>query len=137
MTPPLNGILETAISVDNLERAAAFYRRVFQFPTLLESDRLVALNVAGRSILLLFQSGATSEPITFPGGTIPAHGTTGVHHFALSIPASTVDDWRQHLQQQSVDIESEVKWDGGAMSLYFRDPDNHVVELITPGFWAL
>ena len=137
MTPPLNGILETAVSVNDLERAAAFYRRVFQFPTLLESDRLIALNVAGRGVLLLFQSGTTAEPLTLPGGTIPGHGTTGVNHFAFSIPAAAVDDWRQHLQQQSVAIESEVKWDGGARSLYFRDPDNHVVELITPGFWAL
>ena len=137
MTPPLNGLLETAVSVSDLERAATFYRRVFEFPTLLESERLIALNVAGRGVLLLFRSGATSEPITFSGGTIPAHGTTGVHHFALSIPATSVDDWRQRLQQHSVPIESEVQWDGGAISLYFRDPDNHVVELMTPGFWAL
>ena len=137
MTPPLNGLLETAVSVSDLERAATFYRRVFEFPTLLESERLIALNVAGRGVLLLFRSGATSEPITFSGGTIPAHGTTGVHHFALSIPATSVDDWRQRLQQHSVPIESEVRWDGGAISLYFRDPDNHVVELMTSGFWAL
>lgn len=137
MTPPVEGLLETAITVGDLPRAAAFYRRVFQFPVLLESERLVALNVAGRGVLLLFQSGATGEPLTLPGGTIPAHGTVGVHHFAFSIPAAAVDGWRQYLQQQSVPIDSEMNWDGGAHSIYFRDPDNNVVELITPGFWAL
>ena len=60
-----------------------------------------------------------------------------VHAEMGTIPAAAVDDWRQHLRQQAVPIESEVTWDGGARSLYFRDPDNHVVELITPGFWAL
>ena len=137
MTPPLNNLLETAVYVADVKRAAAFYRGLFEFPTLLETDRLIALNVAGRGVLLLFQIGATSEPLTLPGGTVPAHGATGVNHFAFSIPASSIDAWREHLSRHDVAIESEVKWDRGAESLYFRDPDNHVVELITPGFWAL
>jgi catechol 2,3-dioxygenase-like lactoylglutathione lyase family enzyme len=28
-----------------------------------------------------------------------------------------------------------MNWPGGARSLYFRDPDEHLVEFITPGFW--
>jgi len=29
-----------------------------------------------------------------------------------------------------------VKWSRGGESLYFRDPDDHLVELATPGIWA-
>jgi catechol 2,3-dioxygenase-like lactoylglutathione lyase family enzyme len=35
---------------------------------------------------------------------------------------------------EGVAIESEVKWPA-AESVYFKDPDGHLVELITPGFW--
>ena len=37
----VGGILETALYVSDVTRAAEFYRRVFGFPTLLESERLV------------------------------------------------------------------------------------------------
>ncbi|MDQ3753396.1 MAG: glyoxalase, partial [Acidobacteriota bacterium] len=29
------------------------------------------------------------------------------------------------------------KWNRGGTSLYFRDPDNHLLELATPGLWAI
>lgn len=133
--PTIHSLLETALYVSDPVASANFYRRLFNFETLLESDRLIALDVAGRSVLLLFKQGATSEPATLPGGVIPAHGTTGVNHFAFAINADELDAWRAHLAAQNVPIESEVAWPGGAHSLYFRDPDNHLAELITRGFW--
>jgi catechol 2,3-dioxygenase-like lactoylglutathione lyase family enzyme len=36
-----------------------------------------------------------------------------------------------------VNIESRVKWPRGGESIYFRDPDDHLVELVTPGTWAI
>jgi hypothetical protein len=30
-----------------------------------------------------------------------------------------------------------VTWPGGTRSFYFRDSDQHLIELITPGFWAI
>jgi len=36
----------------------------------------------------------------------------------------------------NVPVESVVTWPRGAQSIYFRDPDENLVELITPGFWA-
>jgi catechol 2,3-dioxygenase-like lactoylglutathione lyase family enzyme len=131
----VDGILETALYVADLQRAAGFYTRVFGFETLLESEKLIALNVAGRSVLLLFKQGATSAAAAVEGGTIPAHPGKAPTHFAFSIAASDVDAWKQHLAAQSVTVESTVDWPGGAESIYFRDPDNNLVELITPGFW--
>ncbi len=58
----IEGVLETALYVADVQRAAAFYRRLFGFPTLLESERLIALNVAGKNVLLLFPEGGTTEP---------------------------------------------------------------------------
>jgi catechol 2,3-dioxygenase-like lactoylglutathione lyase family enzyme len=133
--PQVSGILETAIYVNDVSAAATFYRRTFGFKTLLESDRLIALNVAGRDVLLLFKAGATSGSFATPGGIIPDHTGIGGGHFAFSIAATDLSAWRDLLASQHVPIESEVEWDGGAQSIYFRDPDQNLVELITAGFW--
>jgi catechol 2,3-dioxygenase-like lactoylglutathione lyase family enzyme len=133
--PRVNGILETAIHAADLRRTAAFYRELFDFGTLLESDRLIALDVAGRNVLLIFKSGATDNPLDTPGGTIPGHRGVGSGHFAFAIAAEDLRSWRERLASKGVAVESAVTWPGGAESLYFRDPDQHLVELMTPGFW--
>ena len=132
----VQGILETAIYVTDLPRAADFYRRLFGCETLLETERLVALDISGRSVLLLFLAGGTDVPFETPGGVIPPHcGVTG-GHFAIGITQEDFDPWTERLTVEQVPIESIVTWSGGARSLYFRDPDGNLAELITPGFWA-
>ncbi len=133
--PTVQGILETALYVKDLNAAASFYRRLFSFGTLLESERLIALDVAGRSVLLLFQEGATTAPFPTPGGVIPAHAGKPPTHFAFAISVAEVPAWTAKLQAQGIALESRVDWEGEAISLYFRDPDQNLVELITPGFW--
>lgn len=132
----VEGILETALYVADVERAAGFYRRVFDFPVLLESERLIALDVAGRNVLLLFLSGSTEAPFAAPGGVIPPHGPGGATHFAFAIAADSEGAWRERLAACEVAIEGEAAWPGGSRSLYFRDPDGNLAELMTPGFWA-
>src|SRR5438105_4403424 len=96
--PKVSGILETAIHADDPQRTAAFYRQLFDFDTLFESDRLIALDVAGRNVLLVFKAGVTSEPFDTPGGTIPGHGGHGALHFAFSIASEDVGSWHQRLE---------------------------------------
>jgi catechol 2,3-dioxygenase-like lactoylglutathione lyase family enzyme len=131
------GIIETALYVADVKVAAKFYRRLFGFATLFESDRLIALNVAGRNVLLLFPEGGTSEPFAVPAGIIPPHSGSANGHFAFSIRAEDVEPWQRHLESEGVPVESVVSWPGGAKSIYFRDPDRNLAELITPGFWAI
>jgi len=133
--PSVNGVLETALYVSDVRRSAEFYTTLLGVETLLDTDRLIALGIAGRSVLLLFKEGATGEPAPTPGGVIPPHRGAGPTHFALSIAKRDVDAWREVLRAQSIEIESVVNWPGGAESIYFRDPDENLVELITPGFW--
>ena len=136
----VGGILETALYVSDIRRSAEFYRRLFGFPTLLESERLIALDVAGRSVLLLFREGGTSDPFPVPGGggVIPPHGgSRGGYHFAFSIDSADVGAWQGRLESEGVAVESVVTWPGGAKSLYFRDPDDNLAELITAGFWRI
>jgi catechol 2,3-dioxygenase-like lactoylglutathione lyase family enzyme len=133
----VKGILETALYVSDPAAAAAFYRRLFGFDTLLESDRLIALDVAGKNVLLLFGRGAAGEPFATPGGVIPGHAGSAPTHFAFSITADDVEPWKERVTSQGVAIESVVNWPHGAKSIYFRDPDGNLVELISPGFWAI
>ena len=135
--PSVHGILETALYVKDVEKAAAFYRRLFGFATLLEFERLIALDVAGRNVLLLFKEGATKEPFATSGGVIPGHAGSGVTHFAFSIASEDLADWQQRLDAEGIAVESMVNWPEGAQSVYFRDVDENLVELITPDFWRI
>jgi catechol 2,3-dioxygenase-like lactoylglutathione lyase family enzyme len=133
--PGVHGILETALYVKDPRIASDFYQRLFNFPKLLDSERLIALDVAGRNVLLLFKEGATNEPFETAGGVIPSHSGSGPNHLAFSIASADVPLWEQQLKSNGIAIESMVAWPEGARSLYFRDPDGNLVELITPGFW--
>src|SRR5689334_17987399 len=111
--PTVQGILETALYVADVTKAASFYRRVFGFGTLLESDRLIALDVAGRSVLLLFKGGgATAAAYPTPGGVIPGHSGSGQSHFAFAVAATDVEVWKHHLKSCDIPLESTVTWPG-------------------------
>jgi catechol 2,3-dioxygenase-like lactoylglutathione lyase family enzyme len=135
--PSLDGVLETALYVDNLNRSIEFYRNVFELKTLAADDRFCALAVAGRQVLLLFRKRGSIKPIPVQGGTIPPHDGDGQLHMAFAISTSELSAWERRLREKGIAIESKVTWPRGGLSLYFRDPDNHVIELATPGIWAI
>jgi len=136
--PRLNGIIETAIHVRDLSVSAGFYGHVLGLDVIERSDRLCALSVAGgRCLLLLFLQGGSSEPVATPGGIIPPHDGSGALHFAFAIDRDELEPWAQRLSEKGVTLESRVTWDLGGTSLYFRDPDGHLVELATPGNWPV
>jgi catechol 2,3-dioxygenase-like lactoylglutathione lyase family enzyme len=137
MTPRLTGILETALDVDDLERAVAFYKTVFEFEVLQRDDHFCAFNVLNRQVLLLFLRRASAQPTMMAGGVIPPHDSQGTAHLAFSIPAGSGGDWERWLADREVRVESKVHWPRGGRSLYFRDPDGHLVELATPGVWTV
>ena len=133
--PPIEGVLETSLYAADVERTAAFYRDLFGLTTLVDSPRLVALEVAGRHVLLVFQRGATANDVVDARGTIPGHDGSGRLHLALSIAAADLEAWRERLEERRIPIAGVYRWPRGGTSLYFRDPDEALVELATPGLW--
>ena len=133
----LERIIETCLYVDDLDRAASFYEQVLALKPLTRDARFRAYDVGGRSVLLLFRRGATLETVRMPGGTIPPHDGHGPLHIAFAIAAEALPDWEQRLADQGVAIEGRTTWSRGGQSIYFRDPDGHLLELATPGLWAI
>lgn len=136
--PSITGIKETCLYCDDLAVTRRFYTDLFKFPVMVEDlSRFCALDVAGTSVLLLFKKGATLEPMPTPegAGIIPAHDGDGAIHIGFSIPAADYDMWMTELARRSIPIVSETRWKRGGRSVYFHDPDGHVVELLTPGIW--
>lgn len=133
----LNGILKSAIYADDMERAKRFYEDVMGLKPMFGDRRLTAYNVAGRNVLLVFKRGASVQPSTMPGGTIPGHDGAGPLHFAFAIDSDQLPAWEERLSAHGIAIEGRTDWPRGGKSLYFRDPDGHLVELATPGLWPM
>lgn len=133
--PTVKRILETSLYVQDLDRSAAFYTRVFGFPTLLRDARMCAMAVPGQQVLLLFARGQSTSAHPSPAGPIPGHDSAGTQHLCFSISHEELDAWTQHLIQADVAIETRLDWPQGASSLYFRDPDGHSLEVGTPRLW--
>jgi catechol 2,3-dioxygenase-like lactoylglutathione lyase family enzyme len=134
--PSIQGIVETILYVDDLARAVTFYRDVLGLaPMTGDPARFQSFAVGDRQVLLLFKRGGTLTPTAVPGGIIPPHDGSGPHHIGLAVTKEAYDQWRDHLSARRIAIESETSWPRGGRSLYFRDPDGHLLELITPGIW--
>ena len=135
--PALGGVIETSLYVEDVGRASEFYTGLFGFEIMIQDQRFCALSVAAKQVLLLFKVGSSTSVIVVPGGNIPPHDGSGEMHLAFSVPADALEAWEARLAEKGVAVESKVAWPRGGHSVYFRDPDRNLVELITPGCWPI
>ncbi len=139
--PPLAGVLETALYAADMARARNFYEGVLGLSPMFADARLTAYPVGGRSALLVFLRGSTTETVQLPGGTIPPHDGIGGVHAALAVAAEALPAWEARLAAHGIPIEGRTLWpskgDAGSVSVYFRDPDGNLLELATPGLWSV
>jgi catechol 2,3-dioxygenase-like lactoylglutathione lyase family enzyme len=126
-----NGLLEVALYVDDMERSAAFYGALLGFEVIASGERLSALAVQPGQVLLLCKRSASA---TLAAG---AHDATGEQHVAFAVSAADLDAWTDKLSRLGVAVEETKTWSRGGRSLYFRDPDRHLIELATPGVWSV
>lgn len=131
MRPKLDHIVESALYVDDLSRSIHFYQEIFGFPVVSDfRERGCALQAGPQQILLLFKKGA-SRSITSP------HDGDGELHIAFAVAVSELAAWEAWLQEHNIVIEEKRHWELGGWSIYFRDPDRHLLELATPGIWPV
>jgi catechol 2,3-dioxygenase-like lactoylglutathione lyase family enzyme len=131
MRPKTDGIIESSLYVSDLHRSVRFYEETFGFRVIKEfGERGCAIHAGPHQVLLLFKKGA-SRAIQSP------HDGDGELHVAFAIPADELANWESWLQTRGIAVEEKRKWELGGWSLYFRDPDRHLIELATPGVWTV
>ena len=132
--PVVNGIVETSLYVENPARSVEFYRLVFGFEVIdadseyeiSDATRLCAMRAGDRQVLLLFKKGATDDT-----------DASGAIHVAFGIARGALPAWEKWLTERGIPIESRKIWKYGGEALYFRDPDGHLLEVVTPGVWQI
>ncbi|MEP3047621.1 MAG: VOC family protein [Roseibium sp.] len=133
--PAIEGILETAVYVDDMEIAHAFYSDLLGLNRMVAGERLYAYDVGPAQTLLVFHRGHTGDDVQTPGGVVPGHHTNGPSHFAFRVSSEQLENWRRYFASESVEVISEVIWPAGGTSLYFNDPDGNVLEMAAAPLW--
>ncbi len=133
--PKLDHVLETALYFDDIDAARRFYEQILELKPIFNDARLNAYAI-GNTVLLLFKRGASLESVELPGGSIPPHDGAGPVHIAFAVAKDQLEVWERRLAEHGVAIEARVRWPRGSVSIYFRDPGNHLLELATPGLWV-
>jgi catechol 2,3-dioxygenase-like lactoylglutathione lyase family enzyme len=131
MCPKTDGILESSLYVSDVPSSVRFYEETFGFRVISEfGERGCAMHAGARQVLLLFKKGA-SRAIQSP------HDGDGELHVAFAIPSAELANWESWLPTRGIAVEEKKTWELGGSSLYFRDPDRHLIELATPGTWSV
>ncbi len=131
MHPNTEGILESSLYVTDVAGSAHFYEKIFGFQVISDfGERGCAMKAGTRQVLLLFKKGG-SRDIASP------HDGDGELHIAFAIAAAELASWEVWLAENGIVVEEKRIWELGGCSLYFRDPDRHLVEVATPGVWSI
>ncbi|HEY6127888.1 MAG TPA: VOC family protein [Candidatus Acidoferrum sp.] len=131
MPPRTDGIVESSLYVSDVPRSISFYEDIFGFRVISDfGERGCAMQAGSRQVLLLFKKGA-SRTIQSP------HDGDGELHIAFATPSAELDAWESWLRAKGISVQEKRTWELGGCSLYFRDPDGHLLELATPGVWSI
>jgi catechol 2,3-dioxygenase-like lactoylglutathione lyase family enzyme len=131
MHPKTDGILESSLYVTDVARAAQFYKKIFGFQVISDfGERGCAMKAGERQVLLLFKKGGSRDMLS-------PHDGDGELHLAFAIAAAQLASWEAWLEENGIAVEEKCAWELGGHSLYFRDPDRHLIELATPGVWSV
>lgn len=139
-TPPaeprrmrLTGLHHVTLISGDLERTTAFYRDVLGLTLVREGAN--DDDPGARHFWFGDADGSPGTLISFleyddmPEGVV---GRGSTHHVAFAVgSAAEQDAWRDWLDSKRVPC-TEALTRGGLRSVYFRDPDGHVLEITVP-----
>ena len=124
-------IKETALYVTNLEQSKHFYHHLLGLPVIVYVENQHVFFRAGESVLLCFNAAHSKVK-----KELPPHFGEGNLHFAFECLDGDYEKWKTILEKNGIEIEQEVVWNAGRKSFYFRDPDQHSVEIVQSGLWG-
>ncbi|TPE40647.1 VOC family protein [Pontibacter mangrovi] len=123
-------IKETCLYVQDLARSKDFYHHKLGFPVIGEVAGRHVFFRAGASVLLCFNPVASKV-----SKSLPPHFGSGQLHLAFEVEKEQYAPWKQKVRDLGIAIEQEFDWGGGYLSFYFRDPDEHLLEVVMEGMW--
>ncbi|NEM98655.1 VOC family protein [Pontibacter burrus] len=123
-------IKETCLYVADLGRCKAFYNGLLKFKVIGEVPGRHVFFRAGSSVLLCFIAEAASK-----AETLPPHYGSGQLHLAFEVSKADYSKTKAEVEAAGITIEQEYDWGGGFLSFYFRDPDQHLLEVVMTGMW--
>ncbi len=123
------GLGEFALRVDDMERMVAFYRDAVGLPVMSEFDVGVFLKVAeGRAghpqILGLFDRSYLEDYAP------PDQARTTLDHLAFEVRLEALEDERNRLEDQGVEVREKTFEGFGWRALFFEDPEGNTVEFV-------
>jgi catechol-2,3-dioxygenase len=140
MPPKLGQIVETILYTSDATKLSEWYIQILDLSPFIQSPTLAGFSLPNNTILLIFDRASTTEDKHSLSGTIPKHGSStelGQHiSFACSGP-DELRQWEEHLGEKGVEIIGKMNWEKGGKSIYFKDWEGHVIEIMTRGVWEV
>lgn len=124
-------VFETVLYAKDLDEAERFYRDVLGLELVSRTPAGVAFRCDSGAFLVFDPDKARTLD-----RKVPKHGADGAGHVAFAARTEDLDAWRAHLGECGVEIEDEVQWSEGGVSIYFRDPAGNSLELAPPTLWG-
>jgi catechol 2,3-dioxygenase-like lactoylglutathione lyase family enzyme len=128
----LLGLHHVTAIVADLDRTTAFYRDVLGLALVQEGSN--DDDPGARHFWFGDAAGSPGTLVSFmeyPQMDEARQGRGGTHHFAFAVGSGEeLDAWRDYLRSRDVPC-SEVFERGRFRSVYFRDPDGHLLEIAT------
>lgn len=135
-------MFEVQLAVRDLAPMTAFYRDALGLPVSLEDEvrGRTHLRVGGGQ-LILARIGSEPDaspdwpglppPLLKPGDRrAPTPMAHGAIHFAIEVEPTELVARGERLRASGHDVRGPFRWPGGRRSIYLRDPEGNVAELI-------
>ncbi len=107
------------LTVSNLDASLAYYREAIGLDVLASARGVARLGAGTRELLVLVEH----------AGARPAHGYTGLYHFALLVPERTdLARWLAHAARDRVELAG-LSDHFVSEAIYAGDPDGHGIEI--------
>lgn len=132
----IEGVLETALYVDDIDKAEAFYSGTLGLELIQRGGDRHLFYRCGAGVLLIFNPDETEKLVENDPFPVPAHGARGAGHVCFVVTADDIEAFAAKLVAAGVEIEHRLTWPNGTPSIYFRDPAGNSLELTRSNLWT-